>query len=113
MSTPQLVVDLPLWRAVMDLAGSRCQCSGACGNTHTKTKGRCDRVNGTPARRHGGRMLLLAAPAAPAELHLPAHIAAALPASRLAAWCPACHDGARKHTTPAPAGREDTAPSLF
>jgi hypothetical protein len=79
----------------MNTAGFCCQCTGQCGKTHNKTAGRCDRAHGALAPVHGGRILLLAAPADPAALTQPAHRLVTLPTSALAAWCPACHDGAR------------------
>lgn len=67
---------------VLDAAGSRCQCTGECGHSHDARPGlgRCCAVDLPGAR-------LLVAPAAPA---VPAHVAAALPASQLRAWCAPC-----------------------
>jgi hypothetical protein len=109
---PRPVGELPLWEAVMERAGHRCQCTGACGSRHSRSQGRCDHAHGGAATRHSG--LLLAAPVHAAELSLAPHYAAALPAARLAAWCPACHDAARRHQ-PDPEENlgEDAAPPLF
>ncbi|WP_033820903.1 hypothetical protein [Kitasatospora sp. MBT63] len=84
-----------LWQTVTTAAGGRCQCSGACGSTHAKSGGRCDRTHGGWAGRHGGMVHLVAAPTDPADMLLPPHKAAALPTERLAAWCPSCHDATR------------------
>ncbi|WP_457029254.1 hypothetical protein [Kitasatospora sp. P5_F3] len=101
-----------LWQDVMDKHGHRCCCTGQCGKKHKADDAttRCPREDGGHGHRHGGGTVrLIAAPAQQADLLLPAHRAAALPAGRLAAWCPACHHGtlsaARKQhrtTTPAP-----------
>ncbi|WP_052433365.1 hypothetical protein [Streptacidiphilus carbonis] len=109
MSIPGPVGELPLWEAVMNTAAYTCQCTGQCGRSHTKTGKRCDREHGALAAVHGGRILLLAAPADPAAMTQPVHRLVTLSASALAAWCPACHDGARSRaakqqraTTPPP-----------
>lgn len=96
---PGPVGELPLWEAVMNTAAFTCQCTGQCGKTHKQTAGRCDREHGAPAAVHSGRILLLAAPADPAAMTQPVHRLVTLPASALAAWCPACHDGARNRAT--------------
>ena len=103
MSIPRPVGELPLWEAVMATAGHRCQCTGQCGATHSKSQGRCHHEHGHYATKHGGRVLLLAAPTDPSEMALPAHRLAALPARRLAAWCAPCHDHARASATKAAA----------
>ncbi|MFJ6139274.1 hypothetical protein [Kitasatospora sp. NPDC092286] len=98
------------WQAVIDTANSQCQCSGSCGKDHTKTGGRCDRTHGSHAHKHGGgQVRLIAAPAEPTGLLLPPHQAAALPTSHLAAWCPACHDAARRAAAKA---QQATAPAV-
>ncbi|GGQ66186.1 hypothetical protein [Kitasatospora griseola] len=89
--------DTGLWQAVMAAASGRCQCRGACGKSHAKHEGRCEREHGTHRTHAGGQVRLIAAPADPADLLLPDHQVAALPKNRLAAWCPACHHAA--HTT--------------
>ena len=99
MTIPRPVGELPLWEAVMQTARHCCQCTGQCGQTHSKSRGRCEREHGAFASKRGGSVLLLAAPADPADMTLPAHKLAALPARRLAAWCTACHDGARTRVT--------------
>ncbi|MFD7729544.1 hypothetical protein ACFV6F_04035 [Kitasatospora phosalacinea] len=84
-----------LWQTVIAAAAGRCQCEGSCGKSHAKDGGRCGREHGGYQQHHGGGTVrLLAAPADPAELLLPAHRIATLPKRALAAWCPACHDGA-------------------
>ncbi|MFF0505615.1 hypothetical protein ACFYUH_18710 [Streptomyces fimicarius] len=86
-----------LFRAVMAAAGWRCQCTGLCGHGHTRTEGRCPRT-------HGGRVLLMAAPA---DLSTPERAAAVLPADGLRAWCSGCHAAARRTTLrPAPAAQD-------
>ncbi|MFE1928696.1 hypothetical protein ACFW91_39870 [Streptomyces asoensis] len=79
MSRPPLGASA-LWRAVMEPAGYRCQCSGACGSQHAKTERRCHRT----AASH--RLLV-----APADLLLSPAAAAAVPAEQLLVWCPDCH----------------------
>ncbi|WP_405413821.1 hypothetical protein [Streptomyces rubiginosohelvolus] len=86
-----------LFRAVMVAADWRCQCTGQCGNTHTRTESRCPRI-------HGGRVLLMAAPAA---LSTPDRAAAALPAHELWAWCPGCHTAAHRAAAPAEPAAQD------
>ncbi|MFJ7274693.1 hypothetical protein [Kitasatospora sp. NPDC098663] len=88
--TPPLGDQRGLWQAVMAAASGRCQCRGTCGKSHAKDGGRC------PAAHGAGPVYLLAAPAEPDHLLLPAHKAAALPKQALAAWCPACHDATRR-----------------
>ncbi|WP_345696773.1 hypothetical protein [Kitasatospora terrestris] len=83
-----------LWQAVMAAAAGRCQCRGACGKSHAKDGGRCNREHGAHRTHAGGRVQLIAAPADPADLLLPDHQVAALPKARLAAWCPTCHHAA-------------------
>jgi len=95
MTTPPPVAPLPLWEQVIATAAGICQCSGACGNRHAKSGGRCDAENGQYAAKHHGPVRLLVAPADPAQLAMPAHQAARLPAAALAAWCPDCHHGAQ------------------
>ncbi|MFF3528181.1 hypothetical protein ACFYX5_16075 [Streptomyces rubiginosohelvolus] len=86
-----------LFRAVMVAAEWRCQCTGQCGHSHTRTENRCPRT-------HGGRVLLMAAPANPSTSE---RAAAALPADALRAWCPGCHTAARRTTTrPEPAAQD-------
>ncbi|MFG3254947.1 hypothetical protein [Streptomyces sp. NPDC048172] len=91
MSEPIAYADL--WRAVMEAAGFRCQCTGECGNKHAKSRGRCPREHDQHASRHRGPVRLTAAPANPAT---GARAAAQLPVSALRAWCPDCHDAARR-----------------
>ncbi|EFE72627.1 predicted protein [Streptomyces viridosporus ATCC 14672] len=72
-----------VWQAVMEPAGYRCQCSGACGSQHAKTGMRCHRTAGSY------RLIV-----APADLLLSPAAAAAVPAEQLLAWCPDCHRAA-------------------
>ncbi|MFE7560078.1 hypothetical protein [Kitasatospora sp. NPDC057500] len=85
-----------LWQAVLAAAAGRCQCRGTCGKKHDKDGGRCPAAQGGYARHGTGPVHMLAAPADPDGLLLPAHRAAALPKRELAAWCPACHDATRR-----------------
>ncbi|MFF2076372.1 hypothetical protein ACFVXG_16625 [Kitasatospora sp. NPDC058162] len=95
--TPPLGDTEGLWQAVIAASAGRCQCRGTCGTSHEKDGGRCKTVHGGYGRRHGtGPVRLLAAPAEPADLLLPAHKAAALPKTALVAWCPECHDATRR-----------------
>jgi hypothetical protein len=91
MSEPIAYADQ--WRQVMQAAGYRCQCAGECGNGHTKAGGRCPRVHDQHASKHRGPIHLTAAPANPAT---PTGAAVRLPLAELLAWCPDCHDGARR-----------------
>ncbi|MGH3342207.1 MAG: hypothetical protein ACRDPK_04835 [Carbonactinosporaceae bacterium] len=80
------MVGAETWEPVMTAAGYRCQCTGACGRTHPKGRGRCE-------TEHTRRHLLIAAPADPT---ITPTQAAALPASALRAWCRACYDHATR-----------------
>ncbi|MFJ9605442.1 hypothetical protein ACIRS1_03700 [Kitasatospora sp. NPDC101176] len=105
-----------LWQAVLAAAGGRCQCRGTCGTSHEKDGDRCKTVHGRYGRRHGaGPVRLLAAPADPNGLLLPAHRAAALTKRELAAWCPECHDATRRAASKArhAAAPADEPDSLF
>ncbi|CAN3980356.1 hypothetical protein [Kitasatospora purpeofusca] len=106
--TPPLGDTGGLWQAVLAAAAGRCQCRGTCGKSHDKDGGRCPVSHGGHARHGTGPVSLLAAPAQPDGLLLPAHRAAALPKRELAAWCPACHDATRRT---ARAARQATAPA--
>jgi len=97
LPAPAPIAATDAWHAVMDAAGHRCHCTGACGSGHTRTEGRCDRTHGGYAG--GTTTHLVAAPTDPAQLALPAHRAALLPAPALSAWCPTCHDQARRRAT--------------
>ncbi|MFD8706123.1 hypothetical protein ACFV1W_26560 [Kitasatospora sp. NPDC059648] len=86
-----------LWKAVLAAASGRCQCRGTCGTNHDKDGGRCPAAHGAYQTKHGrGWVRLIAAPAAPADLLLPPHQAAALPKRQLAAWCEHCHQATRR-----------------
>lgn len=100
------------WHTVMTAAGHRCHCTGQCGSRHSRTQGRCDHTHGGYAA--GTTVRLLAAPADPAQLTLPAHQAARLAPELLAAWCPACHNAALTRTTRRTADvTDDDGPALF
>ncbi|MEV0187508.1 hypothetical protein AB0I39_03085 [Kitasatospora purpeofusca] len=107
--TPPLGDTTGLWQAVLAAAAGRCQCRGTCGRSHAKDGGRCPTVHGGYARHGTGPVSLLAAPAEPDGLLLPAHRAAALPKQQLAAWCPACHDATRRTAAKARQAAADLA----
>ena len=91
MSEPIAYADA--WRRVMRAAGWRCQCRGECGNPHKSGQGRCPHEHDRPARKRGGPVRLIAAPADPTVTGL---AAARLAREHLRAWCPPCRDGARR-----------------
>lgn len=91
MSEP-IVLPGP-WRQVMRAAGWRCQCTGQCDSDHKQGDGRCPHEHDKHAGKHSAPVRLLAAPCDPTT---PVVQAAQLPTSQLRAWCPACHDGARR-----------------
>ncbi|MFD4999842.1 hypothetical protein [Streptomyces buecherae] len=91
MSEP--ILYTATWRPVMVSAGYRCQCTGQCGAAHKKAGGRCPREHDQHASRHRGPIHLIAAPA---DLLTPLLAQAALGPAELRAWCPDCHDGARR-----------------
>ena len=76
------------WREVVDRAGGRCECRGACGRKHNSDPtGRCTREHTPTAPLH-------AVPREPATTRA----AASLPADAMHALCHRCHDGtARRH----------------
>ena len=78
----------PRWREVVDRAGGRCECRGACGRKHRDDPAnRCTRESTPTAPLH-------AVPLQPAT----SREAAALPADAMHALCGPCHDTtARKH----------------
>jgi hypothetical protein len=82
-----------LWQRVVDAAGSRCQCTGSCGNQHSKTERRCGARHDVYAAEYGGWVRLVVAPA---NLTLPPAQAATLPEARLRAWCPRCYRAAQR-----------------
>jgi hypothetical protein len=75
------------WREVIDRAGGRCECRGACGRKHRDDPaGRCTRENTETAPLH-------AVPREPVT----ARLAVSLPAGAMHALCGPCHDStARK-----------------
>ncbi|MEU4964981.1 hypothetical protein [Streptomyces smyrnaeus] len=91
MSEP--IAFAALWRAVMWAAGYRCQCTGECGNPHKKSEGRCPREHDQCASKQRGPVHLTAAPT---DLTQGTQTASRLPVSALRAWCPDCHDAARR-----------------
>jgi len=96
MTGPAPIAQTPAWSAVMATAsrgetGPRCQCQGQCGQAHAKGAGRCPRLHGDHAK--GGPVRLVAAPADPT---IEVEAAMFLRADKLRAWCPSCHDGARR-----------------
>ncbi|WP_405822064.1 hypothetical protein OG705_19560 [Streptomyces sp. NBC_00838] len=100
--TPEPLAAATLFRAVMTDANWRCQCAGTCGQTHSRTEGRCPRY-------HGGRAPLMAAPADPST---PDRVAVTLPAKALRAWCPTCFTTAQRRTAQSRAPGADQ-PGLF
>lgn len=109
MSEPLVLADS--WRKVMHAAGFRCQCTGECGNAHKRGGGHCPREHDQHASKHRGPVHLIAAPADPAT---PVVQAAQLPLHQLRAWCPDCHDGARRASNRAARSQPDGAQeSLF
>jgi hypothetical protein len=92
------LVGAPTWNAVMKKADNRCECQGACGKKHDperkRVQGRCDMTNGRRVPKRGV-ITLIAMPRDPVN-DGDFHVAAALPPSRLIAFCPDCHDGVRR-----------------
>jgi hypothetical protein len=76
-----------LWREVIEHAGARCECRGACGRKHRDDPAsRCTRENTDTAPLH-------AVPREP----LATRLAASLPAEAMHALCGPCHEStARK-----------------
>ena len=78
------------WEAVMEAAGYRCQCAGGlCGSQHSNSGLRCKSEHDDG----NGRIRLIAAPL---DLGLTDVAAAAAPVDQLRAWCPNCHQAARR-----------------
>ncbi|WP_234376269.1 hypothetical protein [Streptomyces sp. CB01201] len=92
-----------LWLPVIQAAGFRCQCTGQCGNAHTKGQGRCLREHDQHASKHRGPVHLIAAPA---DLTLSPLKAARVPLAGLRAWCPDCHTAARRIAQRQPASEQ-------
>ncbi|MFI1485684.1 hypothetical protein [Streptomyces sp. NPDC020747] len=92
------IVGVALWTAVMRNADHRCECRGACGKKHDpdrkRVQGRCDLENGKRVSKVG-QVVLIAMPRDPIN-EGDFVTAASLPASRLAAMCPPCHDAVRR-----------------
>ncbi|MGW6476693.1 hypothetical protein ACWGDS_01830 [Streptomyces sp. NPDC055059] len=108
MSEP--LSGIATWRPVMQAAQFRCQCTGACGNPHGKSEGRCPHEHDAYTSKHGHRVRLIAAPADPLAT---AVAAAALPASELLAWCAGCHTAAARAARRAASAPAVEAPGLF
>lgn len=91
-----------VWAAVMDAAGHRCQCTGACGGHYAHLQLQCD--------EHAETTQLLAAPA---DLTLSIVAAAALPTGELLAWCVVCHRRAGSRQRAAARQDQPEPDSLF
>src|SRR5690606_24835702 len=102
------IVYADTWRRVMEAAGWRCQCTGQCGNTHTKTEHRCGREHDQYGR--GGVVRLTAAPADPSTDPL---AAARLPVGELRAWCSPCRTQAARAERRTSQQAPDTGQLLF
>ncbi|MFT2014633.1 hypothetical protein ACMA1D_02110 [Streptomyces sp. 796.1] len=98
-----------IWLPVMDAAGHRCQCTGACGAKHTDRKtgkpGRCLHASGDHVSRVG-EIKLIAAPADVATSYPPEN-------TPLLAWCRPCYDGARRLAKRAAKAQPPQADGLF
>jgi hypothetical protein len=79
MTAPPIVGG-DLWAAVVERAGGRCECAGACGQAHKRGGGRCDREQGPGRPLH-------AVPPADAGLVE----AMRLGPDQLTALCDGCH----------------------
>jgi hypothetical protein len=86
------LVGSETWAPVMEAAGHRCHCRGACGGKHTVSEGWCDNIDGQHLARFGPSRLI----AAPADLSGATFPGAALRSQPLVAWCLPCYDGARR-----------------
>lgn len=90
-----MTAGVSVWVAVMDRARqgrdrAQCECTGQCGK---HAGARCPRTHGERPRRLGPIQLV----AAPADVALHGTLAAfTLGVEKLLAWCPSCHDGARR-----------------
>lgn len=98
MSVRPPIVGAALWSAVMNRAGDRCECRGACGKKHTdrrtKKPDRCEHYNGEHVSKRG-KIHMIATPRDPVNEGDFA-TAAQLPPRRLIALCPDCYDGVRR-----------------
>lgn len=94
--TPPLV-GAETWLPVMQAAGYRCTCTGACGSKHTVSEGHCDHVEGKHLTKYGPIHLI----AAPADLTDATFPGAAVKSRPLVAWCPPCYGGARRRAAAA------------
>ncbi|WP_331718160.1 hypothetical protein OG565_33975 (plasmid) [Streptomyces sp. NBC_00138] len=86
-----------VWDPIMNRSGGRCECTGSCGRSHSRTEFRCDRHHDRGAVR-----LVVA----PLDLALPLEQAVRLPVAELRAWCPDCHRLARRRHREAAAHRK-------
>ncbi|MCX4557468.1 hypothetical protein OHA02_14785 [Streptomyces phaeochromogenes] len=97
MTRPPIAASA-VWQVVMDKAGGRCQCHGACGSKHDPNRRgrqhRCPHFNGQHLSKQGEVKLI----AAPRDLANEGafQVAATLPAERLVAVCPECYDAVRR-----------------
>ncbi|GAA1003500.1 hypothetical protein [Streptomyces rhizosphaericus] len=96
------LVGADQWRTVMAAADYRCECTGACGNRHSRTGLRCDATHDKWTKATG-RIRLTAGPIDPIT---PTRTAVLLPASDLRAWCPKCFAGAARRARAAATERE-------
>lgn len=94
---PAPLAGAATWLPVMQAAGFRCQCTGGCGRSHAKDKGRC-------RREHRTWCHLVAAPAEPTG---DPHRDAVAP---LVAYCPNCFDGHKTITRTAIATTVEASP---
>ncbi|MEV0285573.1 hypothetical protein AB0H36_15790 [Kribbella sp. NPDC050820] len=78
------------WLLVMNGAGWRCECTGECGRSHTKTGGRCGTEHGRSHRLAAVPADLLASP-----------FQATTGAVDLVAMCVTCQAGAKRVATKA------------
>ncbi|WP_369167850.1 hypothetical protein AB5J49_08210 [Streptomyces sp. R28] len=92
------IVGAALWTTVMNRAGHRCECRGACGSKHDPNRrgrqDRCPLENGKHISKKG-EVVLIATPRDPIN-EGDFVTAASLPARRLAAMCPGCYDAVRR-----------------
>ena len=80
------IVGAKTWTFVMNRAGRRCQCNGACGSKHNPNG-----INGREQRRCDRTADMDELTVAPGDLTLSAIQAARVPVPDLRAWCSGCH----------------------
>lgn len=113
MTAPESIVGVPIagaeeWRAVMERAGYRCQCTYTRHDAHRRNQGgRCE--------RDAVASKLIAGPADPGP-H-PERRIIPIPVDELVAWCPPCWDHAvtqaRKRANAEKKRQARTAPGLW